>query len=509
MEDITPSLLKSIQDDFQKGFDKSSTISRLYAKVRDGTATYEETNDFAIEVGEILAGAYKKNLSSSVLPDGRMYYNIANRIITPTMTNNYNLIVAVTKQVQEALNKSAGIGIKAIVPKQNTDRIKGIVDKVSDAENYDDVAWVLDEPIINHAQSIVADSIKANAEFQYEAGLSPKIVRKSTGKCCEWCNTVVGVYEYPNVPKDVYRRHDHCRCSVNYIAGKKKVDVHHGNTGKRRYVKDEYGSYVLSKDARIERAKQMQATEKERKEVARQKRIATWAEKRNLKDDSLDHMGTAKIQEIEIAGKKFAIKTYKNDDYSNIWCQTYSKQSKEMCKFIDQEINKTGKYGEISQIVVAKNKTLQGIASYDHRNNILFICEELIDKHSFAQIVDKSFFAAEDINDVLTHELGGHKAHWENVYNYFRKNSNRFQSEYEAKEELESALRKYVKMQRINNPMYIENTISKNANMQFAYRNVLNEIIADGKILIEKNLLKDIEMERLIKEVLSYDGYAK
>lgn len=281
MEDITPGLLKSIQDDFQKGFDKSSTISRLYAKVRDGTATYEEANDFAIEVGEILAGAYKKNLSSSVLPDGRMYYNIANRIIAPTMTNNYNLIVAVTKQVQEALNKSAGIGIKAIVPKQNTDRIKGIVDKVSDAENYDDVAWVLGEPIINHAQSIITDSIEANAEFQYDAGLSPKITRTSTGKCCEWCNAVVGIYSYPDVPRDVFRRHDHCRCKVNYIAGKGTSNIHRSNTGKRRYVKDEYGSYVKSKELRIEHAKKMAATEKERKEAARQKRIDTWKKKKS------------------------------------------------------------------------------------------------------------------------------------------------------------------------------------------------------------------------------------
>ena len=241
MEDITPSLLKKIQDDFKKEFDQSKVISDLYARVRDGTATYDEANDFAIEVGEILANAYQKNLSANVLPDGRMYYNIANRIIPQTMTNNYNLITEVTKQVQESLNKSAGIGIKAIVPELNKDRIRGIVNKISNAENYDEVAWVLGEPIVNHAQSVVANTIKANAEFQYASGLSPKIIRRSSGQCCEWCNTVVGVYEYPNVPKDVYRRHDHCRCSVNYVAGKKQINVHHGNTGKRRYVKDDYG----------------------------------------------------------------------------------------------------------------------------------------------------------------------------------------------------------------------------------------------------------------------------
>ena len=64
MEDITPGLLKKIQTDFNNQFDNSKVIAGLYAKVRDGTATYLEANEFAIEVGDILAGAYQNNLSS-------------------------------------------------------------------------------------------------------------------------------------------------------------------------------------------------------------------------------------------------------------------------------------------------------------------------------------------------------------------------------------------------------------------------------------------------------------
>lgn len=228
MEDITPSLLKKIQDDFKKEFDQSKVISDLYARVRDGTATYDEANDFAIEVGEILANAYKKNLSANVLPDGRMYYNIANRIIPPTMTNNYNLITEVTKQVQESLNKSAGIGIKAIVPELNKDRIRGIVNKVSESDNYDKVAWLLDEPQKNFSQSIVDDSIKANAEFQYKSGLAPKIVRTLAGNCCEWCRSLAGTYNYPeDVPNNFFRRHRYCRCRVLYYPGNGKVQNSH------------------------------------------------------------------------------------------------------------------------------------------------------------------------------------------------------------------------------------------------------------------------------------------
>ena len=68
------------------------------------------------------------------------------------------------------------------------------------------------------------DSIKGNAEFHGKAGMTPKIVRKSTGSCCEWCTNIAGAYDYPNVPKDVYRRHGRCRCTVDYVPnnGKKQ-----------------------------------------------------------------------------------------------------------------------------------------------------------------------------------------------------------------------------------------------------------------------------------------------
>ncbi len=227
MDDITPELLKKIQDDFQSRFNKSKTISGLYTKVRDGTATYKEANDFAIEVGNILAAAYMNNLSSDVLPDRKMYYNIAKHILDPTMKHNYDLITDVTNQVQKSLNEAAHIGIKPITPKLNQDRIDGIINRVSNEDNFDDVAWILREPIVNFSQSIVDDSIRANAEFHGKSGMSPKIVRKLAGGCCDWCREVAGIYIYPDVPKDVYRRHQRCRCTVDYHPGDGKVQNVH------------------------------------------------------------------------------------------------------------------------------------------------------------------------------------------------------------------------------------------------------------------------------------------
>lgn len=227
MEDVTPEILEAIQEEFQNAYDRSDSIATIIQKVSSGSATYKDANDYAIEVGDMLANAYKNNLTSDVLPDGKMYYDIASRIIEPTMTNNYNIVSDVTTQIQKRLNEKSNIGINAITPKMNKDRIDGIINKVSNAENFDDVAWALDEPVKNFTQNIVDESIRQNSEFQGQAGLQPKIVRKLAGGCCEWCAALAGTYTYPDVPKDVYRRHRFCRCTVEYDPGTGKVQNVH------------------------------------------------------------------------------------------------------------------------------------------------------------------------------------------------------------------------------------------------------------------------------------------
>ncbi len=227
MEDVTPEILEAIREEFQNAYDSSDSVARIIQKVSSGSATYKDANDYAIIVGDMLANAYKNNLTSDILPDGKMYYNIASRIIEPTMTNNYNIVSDLTAQIQQRLNEKSNIGINAITPKMNKDRIDGIINKVSNAENFDEVAWALDEPVKNFTQNIVDESIRQNSEFQGQAGLQPKIVRKLAGGCCEWCAALAGTYTYPDVPKDVYRRHRFCRCTVEYDPGTGKVQNVH------------------------------------------------------------------------------------------------------------------------------------------------------------------------------------------------------------------------------------------------------------------------------------------
>lgn len=178
-------------------------------------------------LGKALAEAFQENLSSAELPNGRMYYNIAQKVIVPMLENNYTMISDNAVAIQESLNQAAGIGIKGQVADFNTEKATGIVQRVADELNFDDIKWILDNPVINFSQSIVDDTIKKNAEFHSGAGLTARITRTAEAKACKWCRNLAGSYTYPDVPEDIWKRHENDRCVILYTPKKgAKTEIH-------------------------------------------------------------------------------------------------------------------------------------------------------------------------------------------------------------------------------------------------------------------------------------------
>ncbi|HHV8251306.1 TPA: hypothetical protein ACUOBW_002220 [Streptococcus pneumoniae] len=270
VEDIVPNLLKKIKSEFEGARLDSEVLKDLLSKLQHSKASYLDANKYAIEIGEILSKALGASLTNETLPDGKMYYNIAQRVLADVLGRNYELVSDYTEQVQKNLNSEAKIGLTAQVPELNQDRIDGLVNRLASEESFDDVKWLLDDPIVNFSQSIVDDSIRKNVEFHHKVGLSPKIVRRVVGHPCKWCKSLEGSYNYPEVPKDIYRRHGNCRCTVDYHPGNgKKQNVHTKRwaesqksakievlkgvglpvqSGARNYFRDESNDDILPKD---------------------------------------------------------------------------------------------------------------------------------------------------------------------------------------------------------------------------------------------------------------------
>ncbi len=228
MEDITPGLIAAVTEDFRAGYDTSPKIQTLLAKIKSGGATYAEAQEYALEVSRLISAAYDRNVSSAVLPDGRMYYNIASRLIPETLDENHKLVSDYAARVQKLLNDQAKVGLRVQSAPLDADRVEGLVNLASSAERYDDVSQQLLTAYENFSQNIVDETIRRNADFHASSGLSPKIIRRAESKCCVWCRSLAGVHNYP-VDREVYRRHENCRCTVLYdpADGSKKLQNAH------------------------------------------------------------------------------------------------------------------------------------------------------------------------------------------------------------------------------------------------------------------------------------------
>ena len=136
-QDIAPALLGRIRADFL----------RLLRNAAPSAATYPAALDYADLVGGALAEAFRLHLSADTLPDGRMYWNIADRVLRPLLEEDHALVADAAAAVQQQLNEAAGLRLLAQRVTVDEDRIDGILNKICAAEHYEDVAYMLDEPV--------------------------------------------------------------------------------------------------------------------------------------------------------------------------------------------------------------------------------------------------------------------------------------------------------------------------------------------------------------------------
>lgn len=226
MVDVVPELNRSIERDFKNNVMKDRRIATISKRIRDGTATQKDGHDYAERLGEDLSRALVGNLTPERLPDGRLYYNIAKRTVVPSLENNYELTNEVASEIQAALDLKAGIGLNSSKADFPTERIQGLIDKMT-ADNITierAIIW-LQEPIINNSEAFFDDFIRENARVRRDIGLKATLTRSVESGCCKWCEALAGTYDYDNAPDDIYRRHEFCRCTVTYQSKKVSQNV--------------------------------------------------------------------------------------------------------------------------------------------------------------------------------------------------------------------------------------------------------------------------------------------
>lgn len=212
-----------LKETFEKILNESKENKRLLELLKSSKSKYSDIHDYAVLIGESSSAALLEHIK---VLDKELISKLLNEQLKEisTRVNGYG-----TTTISN-LNKEEGLGIKGIPTEYNQDKTDGLVNKVDDYETLEQYEWVLKEPIINNAESVADKLAETNMQFHADSGLDPKIIRTATGKCCEWCQNIVGTYDYESVKNtgnDVFRRHQRCRCLVEFKPVKgKRVNVH-------------------------------------------------------------------------------------------------------------------------------------------------------------------------------------------------------------------------------------------------------------------------------------------
>lgn len=245
MADVAPDLMRQIIDLIETAEGNDAAIAAIYDLITSGGTSYAHAYELAGLIGGHIVEALQAVLTAEALPDGKLYYNIADKTVRPVLEAGYDRIAKAAADIQTSLNASAGFGMKGIAPDVPDDRIHGIIQALADAETPECVAQLMDEPVKTLSLSAVDETIKENVDFHARSGLHPRVVRIAGSGCCPWCAALAGSWEYPP-PQDVYRRHQRCRCVVEYDPG---------NGGRRQNVWTKRWTDP-DEDAKIEARKQ-------------------------------------------------------------------------------------------------------------------------------------------------------------------------------------------------------------------------------------------------------------
>lgn len=224
--DVVPALLSDIRAGFNNRIRADTQLARVARRIRDGTATLVDAHRYAERLGMDLSKALIAEIIPDVLPNGELYFNIAERIITPTLRTNYEMTNETAIEIQKLLDAKSKIGLEAVTADFPEARIRGLADKLSDIfEPLENRLKWLGEPVVNNSEAFVDDFVKANAQTRSMLGLKTTITRIVSPGCCEWCENLAGTYEYGREPKEIYQRHEFCRCDVIYQANRTSQNV--------------------------------------------------------------------------------------------------------------------------------------------------------------------------------------------------------------------------------------------------------------------------------------------
>ena len=238
MEDIAPELYKQIEADFNAAVKSDGTIKAITAKLNKRPLSNKELTTISTRLGNHASAALQKTLTVENLPDGKLYWNIADRTIRPVMEQVYSLSNSVQMLSQRVADQAAGVNIAISTGADPANRIREIMDFAANSNTAEELHNALNLPVKTTALDFNDDFIRANADIRNEMGFTQTVVREYDGvglangtRPCNWCTGRAGTWSYDEAKDNgVFERHVGCGCTIEVISSDKVKNEEYDST---------------------------------------------------------------------------------------------------------------------------------------------------------------------------------------------------------------------------------------------------------------------------------------
>ncbi len=203
---------------FVSRFEQNKRIRKLLSRIDENKATFADLWAFSREVGRMASRS-----GIAVADDLLQTEDCYNEIMNYLRTCCFEPVADYAEQTQAIQNVKKGISLKALKAEFDAARASGIAHNVAQAVEVQEIQKMLGPSLENFTDKTIADTIHKNGRLQNGAGLKPVVIRVADPRCCEWCQSIAGVYNYEDVKEtgnDVWLFHDNCRCSLEFDNGR-------------------------------------------------------------------------------------------------------------------------------------------------------------------------------------------------------------------------------------------------------------------------------------------------
>lgn len=211
---MDPLTYEDIKEPFLRALNLDRRASKLITEIEAGRGTYEMASEYAARVGDCLAKVLRRHAPVESITEWDL-----DNLIPPALGLDHSIVTYACEQVQTRMNANAQLGIRFQAPEFDSNRAYGLVAELRDNPEFTNIEASFYDQLANFSQNVVDDAIRDNAGLMSRAGVRSLIIRRAEYGACPWCEEVAGTYDYDEVRRggDVWRRHENCRCTIDFV----------------------------------------------------------------------------------------------------------------------------------------------------------------------------------------------------------------------------------------------------------------------------------------------------